>query len=219
MKFRQVALLSALALALPAATLEARQQWGTRSRSQAYGEGYERGQRAGDEDRRRNQEYDFSDEGDYRRADAGYRREYGNEDWYRSDFRRGYQEGYRTGYDRSAYGRTDGPPYGRANGRGNGRGPNGVPGYGTYGRYDLALSNGYNDGYEAGLDDGRDRRRNDPIAESRYRSGDHGYRNEYGPREAYRNRYRESFRGGYEQGYRDGARTNNSNSRPWYRPF
>ena len=214
MKFRQVAMLSVFALALPAATLEARQQWGTRSGSQGYSAGYERGIRAGDEDRRRNQEYDFSDEGEYRRADAGYRREYGNEDWYRSDFRRGYQDGYRIGYDRSGYGygRNDGPPYGRGNGRG--------PGYGNgnaYGRSDLAFSNGYNDGYEAGLDDGRDRRRNDPIAESRYRSGDRGYRSEYGPRESYKVRYRDAFQNGYAQGYRDGAR--NNSSRPWWSPF
>ena len=63
------------------------------------------------------------------------------------------------------------------------------------------------------LDDGLDRRRNDPIAESRYRSGDHGYRGEYGSRESFKIQYRDAFRNGYEQGYRDGAQRS---SRPWW---
>lgn len=219
MKFRHVAMMSVLALALPAATLEAREQRGSRGVSQAYNEGHDRGLRAGDEDSRRSQQYDFSDEGEYRRADAGYRREYGDIDWYRSDFRRGYQEGYRIGYDRSAV-RGRGGAYGRGNGQYGGSygDPYGAPGqrYGQYGRNEIAVSTGYNDGYEAGLDDGRDRRRNDPIAESRYRSGDRGYRNEYGPRDAYKIRYREAFRQGYEQGHRDGARRT---GRPGWWPF
>ncbi len=44
------------------------------------------------------------------------------------------------------------------------------------------------------------------FRESRYRSGDHDYRSEYGPRESYKIRYREGFLPGYEDGYREGAR-------------
>jgi flagellar biosynthesis/type III secretory pathway protein FliH len=69
-----------------------------------------------------------------------------------------------------------------------------------------AYEQGFNDGYEAGLDDGEDGRRFDPIAESRYRSGDRGYEREYGTREAYKIDYRNAFRQGYEAGYNDGRR-------------
>ena len=69
-----------------------------------------------------------------------------------------------------------------------------------------ATARGYADGYERGLDDGRDRDRYDPVGHRNYRSGDLGYYRDYGPREAYRNNYRSGFRQGYEDGYRDGAR-------------
>jgi hypothetical protein len=71
------------------------------------------------------------------------------------------------------------------------------------GRSDLAYTNGFNDGYREGLNDGRHRHRNDPYAESRYRSGDHGFERWYGSREEYRWHYRDAFRSGYERGFAD----------------
>jgi hypothetical protein len=212
MKVRHFALVSVLALGLPAATLDAREQWGSRGVPPAYNEGYDRGLRAGTDDARRNERFEFTDEGDYRRADAGYRREYGRADWYQTEFRRGYQEGYRIGYQRNSYGR--GGPYGGYDNYGRGGSAGSYGQYGRSGRNDVAFSNGYTDGFDEGYDDGRDRRRNDPFAESRYRNGDHDYRSEYGPRESYRLRYRDGFRQGYEDGYRDGGR---GAARPWYR--
>jgi flagellar biosynthesis/type III secretory pathway protein FliH len=163
-----------------------------------YNQGYQRGQSAGAEDSRRGDRFDFADESDYRNGDWGYRSQYGNRDRYRDSFRYGYQDGYRSGYGN--YG-TYGPPYGNARGRG-------YPPYsnGRYNQYDPAYQTGLNDGYEAGLDDGRDNDRFDPISERRYRSADHGYRNEYGPREYYKSSYRDAFRIGYERGYNDGRR-------------
>jgi hypothetical protein len=206
---RRILLFSLLALSAPAAALEARAQWGAPANQPAYREGYDRGVRAGNDDLRRGDTFNFTDEGDYRDADAGYRREYGRIDSYRSDFRRGYQDGYRIGYNPSRYGGSGVPPW--SNGRGYARGRSGAgPNGNAYRRYDLAVSNGYSDGYDAGVDDGRDRRRNDPIGESRYRNGDHGYEREYGPREDYKLRYRDAFRQGYLDGYRDGQGN-------WYR--
>jgi hypothetical protein len=69
-----------------------------------------------------------------------------------------------------------------------------------------ALARGYADGYEIGLDNGRDRNRYDPVGSRSYRAGDSGYYRDYGPRDAYRNNYRAGFRQGYETGYRDGSR-------------
>ena len=209
---RRILLLSLLAIASPATAL-AQAQWGSPTNQPAYREGYERGARAGDEDLRRGQAFNFTDEGDYRDGDSGYRREYGSREWYRNEFRRGYQDGYRVAYNQSRDGRPGSgqPPW--SNGRGYGR--NGVPWSGgdRYGYRDLALSSGYSDGYDSGVDDGRDRRRNNPQGESRYRSGDHGYEREYGPRESYKLRYRDAFQQGYLDGYRDGQRYNGG----WYR--
>jgi hypothetical protein len=148
-------------------------------RSLPYDVGFERGQRAGLDDARRGDRYDFTDESDYRRGDAGYRGQYGDRQAYRERFRNGYQAGYRVGYG-----------YDRR------------PGYAG----SPAFERGFNDGYEAGIKDARRRERPDPISEGRYRSADRGYNRNYGSREAYKNQYRTAFRQGYERGYADARR-------------
>ncbi len=204
--------------------------------SQAYNTGYDRGSRAGADDGQRNRDFNFVNKSDYRSADSGYRREYGDRERYRSDFRLGFESGYRDGYSRyrpaygnGGYGNGGYDPYGDrnggwrpgtggpppwANGRARGRG-----GYQT----DAAYQTGFTDGYEAGLDDGRDRRRFDPVGEGRYRSGDRGYNGNYGSRDAYKYRYREAFREGYEDGYGDGqrydSRTTRNDGRPTWWPW
>jgi len=198
MFLRHLALASAFAFAIPGAALTAAPQWGSQQRLQpGFQEGYERGVRAGTEDARRGETFRFIDENDYRRADAGYRSQYGNRVRYQDEFKRGFESGYRTGYGRNpVYGNRLPPGRGGQGPWSNGRG---------VGRYDLAAQQGYNDGYEEGLDDGQDRRRFDPVAESRYRNATRGYEREYGSRELYKANYRTAFRNGYEEGYRDGT--------------
>ena len=227
--FARIAFIALIALAAPA-LVSAQAPWPS-STSPGFTEGLNRGVRAGEEDARRGQSYNFTDESDFRNADAGYRSQYGPRDRYRDEFRRGYESGYRSGYGRYSRVPSQGglPPYydGRVP---DGRVPYdrrtyGDPRYGDprypYGgvdrRNDLALVTGYSDGYDRGLDDGHDRRRFDPVGESRYRSGDHGYERWYGPKDLYKARYREAFREGYEQGYQDGRRY--SGQRPWWWPF
>ena len=195
--YRLRTLAMAAALALPALSMpsvaSAAPQWGPQS-DPAYSQGYERGLRAGADDLKRGDRYQFTDESDYRNGDAGYRSQYGNRDRYRDSFRRAFEAGYRVGYGNS-YGYDDrryGPDYGVAR-----------PRVGDY-----AYERGMNDGYEAGLSDGRARRPLDPIAESRYRSGDRGYNSRYGSRESYKMTYRSAFRMGYERGYEDARRYN-----------
>ena len=194
---RSLALAAALGVAIPTISWAAQPQWDSSPINQpAYREGYDRGVRAGSEDVRRGDRFQFADESDYRRGDAGYRSQYGNREFYRDTFRRGFEDGYRVGYG-GAYDRQGPGGYGTG-GYGNGR---------AVGRYDIiAYQHGMNDGYEAGLKDARDRRRYDPIGEGRYRSADHGYDRRYGPREAYKNDYRVAFKDGYDRGYQDGRR-------------
>lgn len=209
---RHLALITGLALAMPsAAVAQVRPQWNAPS-SSAYNQGFARGRSAGAEDFRRGQRFNFADETEYRRGDYGYRSQFGNRDRYRDDFRRGFAEGYREGYGRTDFRST--PYYAPSPAPGFGyvapgaAAPYPGAGYGnaSINRNDLAASNGYDDGYREGLNDGRSRHRDDPFAESRYRNGDHGYSGWYGPKDLYRVRYRDAFRSGYEAGYRDGYR-------------
>ena len=208
--------------------------------SQAYNTGYDRGTRAGTDDGQRNRDFNFVNKSDYRNADSGYRREYGDRERWRSDFRLGFESGYRDGYSRYRPTYRNGDVYGNG-GYGNGGYGTGGYGNGGYGNggyrngggpppwsngrargrggyNDAAYQTGFTDGYEAGLDDGRDRRRFDPVGEGRYRSGDRGYNSNYGTRDAYKLRYREAFREGYEDGYGDGQRYDNRTTRSDGRP-
>ena len=211
---RHLTVIAALALAAPAAKLNAQQPWGQPgypygSYSQRYSqtaqdEGYRRGLTAGEEDRRRGAPFNFTNESDYRRADIGYRSEFGSRDQYREEFRSAFASGYREGYG-YVNSRQYGPPGPPAWSNGRGRGA--YNGYDSqYGRYDLAFNTGYADGYDEGLNDGRKRHRNDPLAESRYRNGDHGYQRNYGTIENYKLNYRQGFSNGYERGFSDGVR-------------
>lgn len=220
MNARTVAFVSALAVAVP---MTAAAQAGPRQsvQSPAYRTGYDRGVRVGQDDGRRNDRFEYANESEYRNADAGYSRTYGDRERYRSEFRLGFENGYREGYSRyqtrnGGYGDyggyndgtwrpgTGGPPP-WANGRGRGQGN------GSWQRNDLAYQNGFTDGYDEGLKAGRDRRQFDPIGEGRYRSADRGYRSQYGSRDAYRATYRNAFREGYESGYDDGRRYDSRN--------
>ena len=244
MNVRTLALVSALAVALPATVAAQRRavppvdssgalpQAGPRIQNQstAFRTGFDRGLRSGEEDGRRNDRFDYAGKSEYRNADAGYNRNYGDRDRYRSEFRVGFEDGYRQGYSRyqsgyggynnggynnggySTGGYNDGtwrpgsggpPPW--ANGRGRGQGN------GSWQRNDLAFQNGFTDGYDEGLKDIRNRDRFDPSDEGRYRSADHGYKSSYGSRDAYRATYRNAFREGYENGYDDGRRYDSRN--------
>lgn len=196
----------ALAALVPSA---ASAQWSSPSRVQqsrvqpGYEEGYQRGLRAGTDDARRGSAFNFSISLDFRRGDIGYRAQFGNRDRYRNEFRRAFELGYRSGYGN---GRNSG--YGGYYDRGlpgNRQGPPWTPGRGAA-RADVAIQQGYSDGYEAGLDDARDGRRFDPVSERRYRSADRGYNNSYGPRERYKANYRTGFLSGYEAAYEDTVR-------------
>lgn len=203
MHLRHLTLAAALTFASPALALAdgaqfIQFQWGRSATIPAYNEGYSRGLSAGGEDARRGDRFNYSDESEYRRATSGYRSDYGDRSRYTDEFRRGFEAGYRAGYRRDGvYDNRPGyPNYGGSYGR-DGR---------AVGRFDFAADHGFNDGYEAGMNDGRNRRAFDPLGESRYRSGDRGYERSYGSRESYKVMYRSAFRDGYEQGYQDARR-------------
>jgi hypothetical protein len=196
------------------------------TRQIAYDNGYREGMNHGQNAVRDRRPFDLEREKDYRNADEGYRREYGNKDRYREDFRRGFAEGYRVAYQRSGY---NGGYYGggvavpRDNDRygypgtypsypNDGRVYGGVyggnaPGYGRYGYGyggQTAFNNGMNDGVQKGQEDARNGKSLDPTRQKWYRSGERNYDGNLGmSRDEYRNEYRRGFQEGYERAYRD----------------
>jgi len=165
---------------------------------QAYDTGFREGVENGRDDARRNREYSPQRHNEYRSADDGYHRDYGDREYYRRSFRSGFDAWYRDGYNRNArYGRDErvivppvvvAPSY-----------PRNDRGYGSYGS--VAAQNGYRDGVEAGRDDGRHREQFDPVRAKRYRDGDHDYNDRYGSRDEYKREYRAAFEQGYREGY------------------
>lgn len=66
----------------------------------AFDNGFREGIKDGEHDGRGNRRFDPRRHGDWRDADHGYRREYGDHNFYRRNFRSGYEAGYAQGYRR-----------------------------------------------------------------------------------------------------------------------
>jgi hypothetical protein len=162
----------------------------------AYDRGYREGLQRGERDAERGRDDNVTDDSWYRDGDRGYNQRYGSRDAYRDAYRGGFESGYRAGYGQVRGIRVD---QGRRNSRVTA--PRGARGY-----QEPAFARGYADGFDKGLEDGRDRDRYDPVRHSDYREADQGYSGSYGSKDAYKNNYRAGFRQGYEDGYRDAAR-------------
>ena len=165
-----------------------------------YDYGYRDGQNAGERDARSGRPFAFNRHNDWRDADEGYIRGYGDRELYRRSFRSGFESGYTDAYNRYGnYGRAPRggvyPTYPNGNGRALPRGS-----------YSPAAQSGYRDGVEAGRDDARSRHAFDPVRAKRYREGDHDYDNRYSSRDEYKREYRAAFQQGYQEGYRDQRR-------------
>jgi hypothetical protein len=67
----------------------------------AYDNGYRDGLRRGENDGRSRHRFDPTRHGDWRNADDGFRREYGDHNLYRRNFRAGFEAGYAQAYRQS----------------------------------------------------------------------------------------------------------------------
>ena len=184
---------------------------GVDTRRIGYDTGFREGIKEGEKDGRGGDRYRYQDEGDFRKADVGYRNSYGSRDMYRQAFRSGFADGYSDGYRRySRDGRYGDDRYGSGRyGTGGGGVLGGIfgsdPRYGQRGGYSIAYDNGLRDGLEKGREDIRKSRSFDVRRHEWYRDGDRSYNNGYGSREQYKVDYRAGFDAGYDQGYRQGT--------------
>lgn len=202
------ALLTAIAvIALTGSPAQA--QWA--DRRGGHEDGYRDGAQAGADDARDGRPFEYQRHRDYRDADNGYERREGPRARYQEQYRAGYLAGYRDAYY-SGGGRGAGsavergrpfPGYGARPGYRNGPAFGSRAGSGQAPIVDIAEGNGFEDGYQQGLVDGRDRDRPEATRHSRYRNADQGYRREYGPRRVYQQAYRAAFEQGYDRGYRE----------------
>ena len=152
------------------------------ARRAAHDNGYRDGLKRGEQAARGNKAFNAQIEREYRDAENGYNRSYGDRNRYRDDYRGGFAQGYRDGYE--GRGKRDrGPGYG------------GNAGYG-------AFQNGISDGYRKALEDIDDRKAPDATRHKWYRSGDHDYENVYGSKDDYKVDYRRGFAEGYDRAMR-----------------
>jgi len=154
---------------------------------QSYDRGFQAGVLQGDADARRGREYQrqFPDRRQGIEGLVGRGR---------PAYQRGFADGYRTGFGRVGPARDTRSLWNR-----RGQTPRAF--------VEQAYGRGMDDGYEAGLRDGRRGDRYDPVGNRNYRAGDGGYARSYpGTRDAYKDNYRAGFREGYEDGYRDARR-------------
>jgi len=148
------------------------------ARRAAHDNGYKDGLKRGEQAARDRRPLDLQRERDYRSADGGYNRNYGDRNRYRDNYRGGFERGYRDGYDRRH---------------------NGTAGYG-------AFQNGIRDGYSKAVDDIEDRKHPNARLHKWYREGDRDYDKRYGSKDAYKLEYRRGFEQGYERAYREARR-------------
>jgi hypothetical protein len=188
-KFQIAALVGALALTLAGIA----QAHGHRDRDDsgqyAYHQGYRDGFDHGRMDRSRGAGYNYRND-DYEDADRGYNPDWGNRDEYREAYRSGYVAGYNDAFYGRA-GRFDSDDFDRDHDR-------------SYRYGSVAAQIGYQDGFTEGRKDVADRKKFKPEKHDNYEDGDHGYRHEYGDKNAYKQQYRQAFMEGYENGYHGG---------------
>jgi hypothetical protein len=170
----------------------------SQARRYGYQSGYSDGIRKGREEGREHDPFDYRTP-DWRQATRGYQSWMGPANW----FRQGYQEGYRSGFEsgyQSMNRRGDGDG---DRDDGYGRGNYGWHG-GGYGYGNPAYNIGYQDGSTVARQDLERGKKFNPKPRGPYDDKDHGYRQEYGDKNAYRTQYTNGYRAGYEANYHRG---------------
>jgi hypothetical protein len=173
------------------------------ARQYGYQNGYSDGVNRGLEEGRERDRYDGRNV-DWNVATRGYQPWMGPVNQYRDGYVDGYHNGFQEGFRRTARGgwnRGDGDRD-RDDGYyrdGNYRNENYGGGWydGRFGNRE-AYNFGFQDGANVAREDMRERKPYNPEPRGRYNDRDHGFRREYGDRNAYRAAYTNGYRSGYQ---------------------
>jgi hypothetical protein len=161
------------------------------AQQQGYQNGYRDGLSQGRHEGHENDPYDYRTP-DWHQATRGYQEWMGPVNAFQRGYQEGYSRGFQSGFESASHRRGDGD--GDRDDRWHGLyGFNG----GTYGR-DFAYRTGYRDGSGVAREDLGRRKPYNPNPRGRFDDKDHGYRSEYGSKDAYKANYTIGYRAGYE---------------------
>ena len=165
---------------------------GSQARQYGYQNGYRDGVNRGRHEGREHDRYDGR-EVDWRQSTRGYQSWMGPVNLYRSAYQDGYRNGFQEAY-RSAS--RDNGYYRDGSYRDGSYNPGWYRGgYGSREAYDF----GFQDGAAVAREDQYKRKPYNPEPRGKYDDRDHGYRREYGDKNAYRATYSEGYRAGYQR--------------------
>jgi hypothetical protein len=159
------------------------------ARQYGYDNGYKDGEHRGHHEGKENDPFDYHTP-DWRQATHGYKSWMGPVSGFQNGYQQGYADGFRAGFlsERPQW-RSDGD-------RDRDDGYRGSGFYGSSKRigYDV----GYQDGVSVAREDLYKNKAFDPNPRGRYDDRDHGYRREYGDKNAYKAEYTDGYRAGYQ---------------------
>jgi hypothetical protein len=161
------------------------------ARQYGYDNGFRDGEKRGRHEGRENDPYDYHTP-DWRQATQGYKNWMGPVNLFQNAYRQGYAQGFRSGFEAE-----------RPGWRGDDDRDDGYRGSGYSGNnYGYSSRMGYDTGYQDGTTMAReDQYKNkpfDPNPRARFDDRDHGYRREYGDKNASRSEYTDGYRAGYQ---------------------
>jgi hypothetical protein len=156
------------------------------ARQYGYDRGYKDGAGRGKHEGRERDPNDYQTP-DWRQATRGYKGWMGPMEVYQRGYQEGYREGFRSGFESVArpWGNGERGAYGWRGGYNDGR--------------DVAYRFGYQDGAEVARGDLEQGKPYNPNPRSMYGDRDHGYRSEFGNKDAYRAEYSDAYRRGYDE--------------------
>ena len=168
---------------------------GRQAHQYGYQSGYRDGYSKGRHEGRENDPGDINSR-DLRNATRGYQQWMGPVDYFRDGYRDGYRSGFRAGYQAINGGWGD-----RSGENNGGYYPSGGYNQQPYGQYEnSAYQIGYNDGASVALADAHQGKPYNANPRGHYDDMDHGYRREYGDKNAYKQQYASGYQAGYQSG-------------------
>ena len=170
---------------------------------EAQQHGYEHGYRDGYHQGVKNRQDRDKYKPNVKDSDAGYEKYMGDKGQYKQGYEIGFHAGYDDGfYARAARFREVFGPYDDPNrARGEADRSDDIYSQRGFAGSDVAFDIGYRDGLTAGDADYVGHHDPRPENQHDFRDAEHGYRSNYGDKEAYRQRYRDGFLQGYRDGY------------------
>jgi hypothetical protein len=162
------------------------------TRQYGYDNGFRDGEKRGRHEGRENDPYDYHTP-DWRQATHGYKNWMGPVRAFQNGYQQGYADGFQSGFN------SERPGWSGDGDRDDRYRDNGYRGYG-YSGYNgrVGYDTGYQDGVTMAREDQYKNKPFNPNPRARFDDRDHGYRRDYGDKNAYKAQYTDGYRAGYQ---------------------